>query len=175
MDSLEKFYNEYKTEFILPNDYKGDIPHNLFENNTTLKLIDFGYNFNENIDNLIFPNSVEIIKFGYHFTQSVNKVNFPINLHTIIFNSPLIVPLNNLPNTIKRLEFFKIDVPLDNLPISLEEIIINDVKICAYFSASKIKKLPFNCKIYWLSRNYHYRKELCIDKLTEITPDYIFL
>lgn len=168
MDSLEKFYNKDKTEFVLSNYNKVDFPHNFFENNTTLKLIDFGFCFNENIDNLIFPNSVEIIKFGFNFMQSVDKVNFPINLHTIIFNAPLIKPLNNLPNTIKYLEFFKINISLDNLPISLEKIIINDVKICAYISAKNIKTVPYGCKIFWLSRNYHYNKDLCFDNLTEI-------
>lgn len=162
---FDKFYNEDKTEFKITEKILERIPHNLFEKNITLKIIDFGYDYNYIIDDIIFPDTIEIIIFGYYFRRSLDKINYPLNLHTIIFNGPLIKPLNNLPNTIKRLEFFKINVTLDNLPISLEEIII---KSCALFSASKIVKLPFGCKVYWLSRNYHYKKELCIDKLQEI-------
>lgn len=165
---FDKFYNQDKTEFKITEKFLERLPHNLFEKNRTLKIIDFGHDYNYIIDDIIFPNTIEILIFGYNFRRSLNKINYPDNLHTIIFRGPLLVPLNNLPYSIKRLEFSQINVSLDNLPISLEEIIINDVKLCALFSASKIKKLPFSCKVYWLSRNYHYKKELCIDKLEEI-------
>lgn len=170
MDLLyfDKFYNEDKTKFKITEKFLERLPYNLFEKNRTLKKIDFGHEYNYIIDDIIFPDTIEILKFGYDFRRSLDKVILPPNLHTIIFSGPQIEPLNNLPNTIKRLEFFKINIPLDNLPISLEEIIINDVKSCALFSASKIVKLPFGCKVYWLYRNYHYKKELCIDKLEEI-------
>lgn len=119
---FDKFYNEDKTEFKITEKILERIPHNLFEKNRTLKIIDFGYDYNYIIDDIIFPDTIEILIFGSNFRRSIDKINYPPNLHTIIFRASLIVPLNNLPNTIKRVEFFQINVPLDNLPISLEEI-----------------------------------------------------
>jgi len=165
LSCLDECYNEDMTKFIISQDvsfkfHNQIIPFELFNFSPNLKIIDFGYYFNQSVENIVLPDSVEIIIFGYEFSQSINNMRFPKKIHTIIFNHIQNFNLiNNLPNTIKCLQFFKITTILDNLPTSLEKIIINDILLCAQFSASKIIKKPFGCKLYCSNGMYYVNCE----------------
>ena len=51
----------------------------------SLQSITFGFWFNQNIDEVKFPDSLQILTFGRHFNQKIDEVKFPANLQSITF------------------------------------------------------------------------------------------
>ena len=51
----------------------------------SLKLIYFGYNFNQKIENVTWPNLLESITFGSNFNQEIEKIEWPDSLQSITF------------------------------------------------------------------------------------------
>ena len=129
----------------------------------SLAHIIFGDSFNQSLDNIIFPESLKSITYGSDFNQSLNNFKFPINLETLKFSFSFNQPLTNLPNSIKYLEFDKINAPLINLPSSIKQIKIwlEIVKSILY-----IDKLPINCIIV-----NHYDTEISYDCVKSVV-DY---
>jgi hypothetical protein len=50
-----------------------------------VKSIQFGYEFDQSLDNINFPDSLEIIKFGSKFNKSLDNVKFPDSVKEISF------------------------------------------------------------------------------------------
>jgi hypothetical protein len=114
---------------------EGSLPENL-------KYLTFGHMFNKSIDSL--PNSLEYLCLGINFSQYVNK--FPSKLIHLSFWSDCTIK-NNIPLSVKNLAiYFSADKnnnePIENLPHSIEEIVIQDKEYYSY-----LKKIPFGCKV----------------------------
>lgn len=114
-----------------------------------LRTIEFGYEFNQSLDNVIFPESLEIITFGHYYEQSLLNIKFPENLKKLKFkNNYSTKTMQSIPDGIEIIYLDKIVKPLDNLPITLKEIIIcNDIKN----KNENLIKIPWNCVITWIN------------------------
>ena len=78
----------------------------------------FGTCFNQSID--IFPNSITHLTFGYEFNQKINLSNQIMYLKLDCNNQYLI---DNFPHSIKELELdYAFDLKLNNLPNSIKKI-----------------------------------------------------
>ena len=118
---LEEYYNKDKTILTLPD------------------------NFNESLDNVIFPDTLQSITFGYWFDQPLNNVKFPGSLIKINFSSRYEnMTINSIPFSIIELKFQSIYKPITNLPINVKKIIIQNIKD----SNLSLLKLPFGCELF---------------------------
>jgi len=86
------------------------------------------------------PDSLQSITFGYEFNQDLSNVKFPYSLNKIIFwYGYHQQTINSLPIGIKELEFYSINNPVNNLPITVEIIKIIRIKE----SNLSLLKIPF--------------------------------
>lgn len=96
------------------NNFDSNNPNHLYFPN--VKIIKFGKYFNQNIDNINFPNTITHIYFGNNFNQNIDNIKWPQSLLYLSFGkyfNPSKIFDNN--NIIKKYIF----------PIQLEQIIIN--------------------------------------------------
>lgn len=103
------------------------------------------YDNNQNIlDNL--PNTIEELEFELDFTSDDE------------------LELNNLPNSIKKINLKEVLIPiiLDNLPESVEHILLPK------FYELEINKLPSNIKIIECNKNYKFVKSLKKNKKIKV-------
>jgi hypothetical protein len=103
----------------------------------------FDTDFNQSIDNIIWPSSINFIKFGSLFNQPIDKVKWPDTIECIIFGRNFNQSIDNLPDGLKELVIHTLYKPLLNLPITLQKLEI-------YFANKDIiqmSKIPFGCKI----------------------------
>jgi hypothetical protein len=105
----------------------------------------FGNKFNQPVDHL--PNSITHLTFSYYssyFNQPVD--NLPNSITNLTFGHKFNQSIDNLPNSITHLTFeYCFDKALDNLPLFLQQIKFNSINNERILS--KIKKVPFGCKI----------------------------
>lgn len=136
-----------------------------------LKKLTFCNNFNQPIDNINLPDSLEEIHFSKLFNQSLDKVKWPLNLKLIsleyFFEKNIVINddielcfikinpniVNNLPHNLKKLKILMLNIKLDNLPSSLEQLIVKTIverinrETDEVENYLEISKIPFNCKI----------------------------
>jgi hypothetical protein len=108
--------------------------------------ITFRYYFNQEIKENVLPNSLHTITFDLYFNQVIKENVLPKSIKKIGLYSHCIL-INNLPLRIEEVYImFCYDniynKEVNNLPMTLEKIIINDEKYLKY-----ITKKPFNCDI----------------------------
>jgi hypothetical protein len=151
----------------------------------TIEFLELGYNFNLPINKL--PNSLHSIVFGKKFNQSLEIIKLPKLLKSIIFAddydqqleniklSTEIVELHlgkkfntnklgNLPD-VKILKIVNISENLNNLPISLEYLKINQKH------KQFIDKVPFGCVVeYFMDLNEQEQNSIL--NTTESTDSY---
>ena len=129
-----------------------------------LEFISFKEFFDKFIPNNFIPKSVKTIKLTC-WNYKINKDNLPDNLSTLIINDDTngvienlpdnLVKLkllgrfhnsilNNLPILLKVLEIDFLRYELNNLPVTLEKLIIH---VCNKNVYDKIK-IPFCCHVY---------------------------
>jgi len=112
---------------------------------TNLTHLTFGFYFNQKID---LPPKLTHLTFGYWFNQ---KVDLPWNLKYLYLQMKETKIVDYLPDSLEELELgYYFDSSLDNLPISLQTLIISDK-----YDKNKLKNLPKNIKIiYHLKIDY---------------------
>jgi len=110
----------------------------------SLTTITFGHDYNQPLDAVSFPLSLKVIIFGNIFNQSLDKVSLPFGIQSITFGCNYKKPLNNLPNSVEKLVFRKINMDITNLPCS-----VTHIKILEHIAKSmeKLIKIPYGCKI----------------------------
>ena len=91
-----------------------------------LQSITFGTFFNQNIDKVKFPKSLEFIEFYKYSNQMLNDEIKEIKIHYID------EPIKNLPLCLKRIKFLKIDDGLKKREENIEK-----------------SKIPFGCEIMY--------------------------
>ncbi len=103
--------------------------------------------FNETLDNVVFPDTLRVLVFGWYFNRPVVKLRLPSGLTKLVwgytFNQPLCPlpesleelyfgtdfnqPINRFPFHLKILSFgHDFDQPIQELPIELTELIFGD-------------------------------------------------
>jgi hypothetical protein len=112
----------------------------------SLHTLTFGHEFNQEIKENVLPDSLHTLSFGYDFNQEIKNNVLPISIKKIglISHHNLI---NNLPLQLEEvyIKFYnnvKFDKEVNNLPIILKKIIIEDEIYLKY-----ITKIPFGCDI----------------------------
>lgn len=176
------FGNSFNKVVELPNSLKNLIFGNLFNKviilPDSLEYLEFGRNFNKQIS---YPHNLINVKFGINFSSfaelfnvkilTINNYNknlmnnLPNSLELLIFDTDfdgikmsrqmeLDHSLNNLPSSIKHIEFlnnrFANGFDLVGLPDSVESIIL-----CADF-VGKIKPLPKKLKKITCKKHYKF-------------------
>ena len=139
-------------------------PHNLPKNLLYLK---FSNNFNQPVEHL--PNSIKYLKFGYHFNQLVGHQgcedtkcprNLPNSITYLTFGQLFTEKINKFPNSLIKLTFcdtsninnlpfiekltiyFQKNLEINNIPITIKHIEINNKKYIHL-----LKNIPFDCII----------------------------
>lgn len=106
----------------------GDIDKiNMTKWSSPFKKLRMHYTFNQPINGLIFPDSLEIIDFGMHFNHPLHSVKLPANLKCLIFSEAFNHPINelNIPDSIEYIKFgdcFNQEINSMYLPQSLRTI-----------------------------------------------------
>ena len=145
---IDEYYSKDHSVLTLPVRFNDSLEYIVFH--PDLKKIIFGYYYDMSLDNVIFPEKLESIRINACFNQSLLNVIFPENFKflefpyhysTIINSTPL--TLDTLPDTISKIIFSGISVPINNLPPTIKEIIIIWPKINDLI----FLKIPFGCKI----------------------------
>lgn len=112
--SLDILYEIDNIKTLMLNNYNKKItklPKNLVNFYT-------GNAFNQSINNLVLPDSIEKLVLGSNFNRIIEK--FPSNLRYLEFGRRFNKPLTNLPDGLKSLYLNgEFNYPLDNLPKSL--------------------------------------------------------
>jgi hypothetical protein len=84
-----------------------------------LRIINFGFYFNQNVDNL--PSSVKEINFGPYFEQKID--NLPESIISLKFGSYFNQSVDHLPNSLENLSFgYYFNNEVNNLPQSLKSL-----------------------------------------------------
>lgn len=134
-------------------------------NDSKLKIIHFGYNYNKLIDDLPdsitfldmsrsciehinkLPSNLKKIVFGPFYNETINK--WP-HLKEIRFGIYYNQPLLNLPTTLKKLTLgYHFNQNIDHLPDNIVEL-----ELGSQYNVD-IKKLPQNLKIFRLGYSYN--------------------
>lgn len=97
--------------------------------------ISFGYDFNQSVANVIFPNTLEIITFGYRFSYPVNNLPYCLNK---LYLSTLTCELFNLPTSLNNIYIYHIKENNNIRPTetSDKKYILNKIKV------------PFGCNVH---------------------------
>jgi hypothetical protein len=113
----------------------------------SLHTLNFGRDFNQKIKENVLPNSLHTITFGYNFNKEIKEKMFPCSIKNICLWSHCNL-IYNLPLRIEEVNIMfaewndKYNKEVNNLPMTLEKIIIEDEKYLKY-----ITKIPFGCDI----------------------------
>lgn len=141
------------------------------------------------IANIKLPENLE--KFGFHNTEDIDKVIFPKSIREFFCLSgdlkfmetldlknimvkiacPYEEMLYNLPSNIKKLHLIDVEIPIDNLPVEIEEVTIELNKELTSIEVLKQSKFPFECKIYLFCRSDDTYKHV-VDKIKELEIPY---
>ena len=116
-----------------------------------------GYNFDQNID---LPFNIIILILGCNNQYIIS--NLHNNIQELKFGHNFDLELNDLPTSIKRIEFnefSKYNKQLNNLPYSIEYLELN-----IYYN-QKIEKIPKNLKTIKCSKKYEFISDFIIMKL----------
>jgi hypothetical protein len=128
---------------------------------TNLTYLFFSDDFNQPVDNL--PLSLTHLTFGFNFNQSVD--NLPENIIVLkLFgskNNNIIIPKN-----VKELYIYNDNILINNLPEHIEKLFI----LFNYFSKTKIENLPITLKEIIVEKN-KYIKYIKIPFETKIIVD----
>lgn len=137
-----------------------------------VKYLEFGYCFNQLIN---LPDSLEFLSIEQFFNQQLNFNNI---IHLTI-NSPNMHLFENLPNSLEILVIGdKINVPLDNLPNGIKKIIfdngyqrpiysrelnnlpnsIEQIELHSFYD-KKISNIPTNLKKIKFSKKYKHKQD----------------
>jgi hypothetical protein len=129
--------------------------------------------FNQEIKENVLPVSLHTLTFGHLFVQKIKENVLPVSLHTIIFGVSFNQEIkeNVLPKSIKKIGLYshcnlinnlplhinevyikfvnndKYDKEVNNLPITLEKIIIENKRYLKY-----IIKIPFGCIVEFINK-----------------------
>ena len=80
---MNSFIGDGSTKTItIPNNV--DLISNIFTN-SNIQIITFGKNFNRNINNVIFPNTLTELIFYEHFNQNLDNIKLPQSLRSFLF------------------------------------------------------------------------------------------
>ena len=66
----------------------------------SLTHLTFGNSFNQPIEHMKFPDSIETLVFGDSFNQPINKVRWPIGLKKLLFGSSFNQQTNTVPSNV---------------------------------------------------------------------------
>jgi hypothetical protein len=112
-----------------------------------LKHLSLGECYSQDIEEGVLPNSLEKICFGRLFNFEKNRYYIPVNVRTIKCNGSKNENylLNNLPSHIEKLYLYQISSILENLPITLKELYIDNFD---EFNLGRISKIPFGCEVF---------------------------
>lgn len=167
-EKFEEYYNFFELIKNKKISYINEKPlrtfleqENLYDDNLELdygflifemKSIIFAYNFNESLDNIVFPETIEDIDLGGFYNHPINNIKFPkklkrlnlglnydLPLDDIIFPQKLLLldlghnfnhPIEHikLPNTLIELRFsvyFNHPIEKLKIPLSLKKIKVN--------------------------------------------------
>eukprot|EP00434_Breviolum_minutum_P036134 symbB.v1.2.032006.t1/scaffold3782.1/size50425/3 len=86
----------------------------------SLQSLSFGYDFNQSLENVALPCSLQSLTFGFHFNQSLENVTLPGNLQTLTFGYDFNQSLENvtLPSSLQSLTFgFHFNQSLENVTL----------------------------------------------------------
>jgi hypothetical protein len=104
----------------------------------------FNWKFNQPIDNVKFPDTVQIITFGGGFNQPIDRIKFPESLISIDFGYYFNQSLDKVkfPGSLKKIKFGTMySQPIDKVifPESLETIILGPSPFDSIKNANIIK------------------------------------
>jgi hypothetical protein len=109
----------------------------------SLQTLQFGNGFNQSLDNVKFPDSLQNLHFGGNFNQNLNNdtLNILHSLTFLIYNNNQI----NLLLEIDELVIYTLNKPMTNLPINIKKIIFKN----SSYNSEYIKKskIPFGTQI----------------------------
>jgi hypothetical protein len=93
----------------------------------TLQRLKFGWNFNQKVDNAKFPSGLKQLKFNTLFDQNIDNVKFPSNLQHLIFGVCFNRCIDNVkfPSSLQKLIFgAQFDQNIDNVmfPVGLKRL-----------------------------------------------------
>lgn len=132
MQKIENYLNEDKTKLIFNFNYNEPLDDIIFP--STIQSIKFGDYFNQPIENVNWPLSLESIEFGKEFNQPIDKVKWPPSIQNISigynFQSSFNKSIENViwPESIKQITFYgDMGTSIDNLPINLEILNIREI------------------------------------------------
>ena len=143
--------------------YNKEIKKNVLSKN--LHTLIFGCAYNLKIKKGVLPESLHTLTLGYSYNQKIKEGVLPKFLHTLklgyFFQKDIVIPesvkeielyshnnlINNLPCNIETV-YIKFDYDIetdrivDNLPVTLKKIVIQEYSFMEY-----IKKIPFDCEV----------------------------
>lgn len=108
----------------------------------------FGFHNTEDMDKVIFPKSIKeffCVSGDLKFMETLDLKNILVKIPC-----PAEEMLYNLPSNIKKLYLIDLEMPIVNLPIEIEEVII-DTNLHIFDNTDILtqSKFPFECKVYF--------------------------
>jgi len=102
----------------------------------------FGHKFNQSITNCL-PLSITHLTFGYFFNQPIKKT-LPSSITHLIFGGRFNQKIKKyIPPSVTHIQFgFSFDYPINNMPLSINEIII-DNRYCKEISTDLALKIKY--------------------------------
>jgi hypothetical protein len=99
-----------------------NISHNLSDFNIShLVALNLGDHFNQDINNVVWPN-LQVLIFGQAFDRNINKVVWPPLLHTLIFKGMFNRDINVDINLRKLYQWFNFNQPINKLPLDIIDL-----------------------------------------------------
>ena len=152
--------------------------------------INFGYYFNQELDNL--PDNLEHLILGFHFNRRIDNLpvtlkilylsqyfnhpidNLPVGLKELRINDDFNHSLDFLPNGLEKITFMETSIfshSFDNLPTTLKEI-----EIPISYPGS-INNLPDSIEEIRIGVKYKYyvKRRLICKERTNITPPFSYV
>ena len=172
------FFNQPISKENLPKsieciDLGFDFNHPINNLPDTLKKLKLSWNFNYELDNL--PVGLEDLTIGSQFNHPLNFLPGGLKILKFSCVSDYFYPLDNLPNTIYKMEI-SMNYPgeINNLPDSIEELRIGVQRVkkenryvlentpnhgfVKFYK--RIERFPSNLKKLYIFENYHYINDL---------------
>ena len=121
----------------------------------TLTHLKLGYNYNYEIKKDVLPENIVYLELGGVYSHILKEIPQSLTTLFICGSEENEILINNLPNTIKHLIFYNLQIHIRNLPIP-----IKNIKLICYSELTHkyLTKIPFGCKIY-----DKYNKEIIIN------------
>lgn len=146
---------------VFNSEFNQPVDHLFNDEMKNLKTVEFGYHFNQTIDNL--PDSVEELIIHRKFNQQIRK--FPLNMKKLVFNTQeeIYFDLEILPKGLEVLSLkCKEGQKLINFPPNLKILVIDSKKDCV------IENLPDSLRIlalgYYVSNSIKNKGEFTVFK-----------